>query len=83
MNTVEINSKFIEDREIAIDNLCGDIISLNETFQDISLLVKEQDQAINLISDNIESSQIFSEKANRELNKIDKRQRKNKWCCCC
>tara|TARA_B100000575_G_C23009964_1_gene581786 strand:- start:85 stop:348 length:264 start_codon:yes stop_codon:yes gene_type:complete len=82
---IEYNERVLEDRNNQIESLCGDIISLNEMFQDVSLMVKDQDTAVNTIANNIESSSSYTAKANTEIE-VTERRRKSKccsWFCCC
>lgn len=82
---IEYNERVLEDRNNQIESLCGDIISLNEMFQDVSLMVKDQDTAVNTIANNIETSLSYTAKANTEIE-VAERRRKSKccsWFCCC
>lgn len=82
---IEYNERVLEERNNQIETLCGDIISLNEMFQDVSLMVKDQDTAVNTIANNIESSSSYTAKANTEIE-VAERRRKSKccsWFCCC
>jgi len=80
---LEINDKIIEERESAISSLCEDVHDLNDMFKDLALLVEEQGEGVNLIADNICNSETNTSKANTELEKAERHQRKGGCCCCC
>tara|TARA_Y100000389_G_C17467636_1_gene527056 strand:- start:3552 stop:3875 length:324 start_codon:yes stop_codon:yes gene_type:complete len=82
LDELEINDRIIEERELAISTLCEDVHDLNDMFKDLALMVEEQGEGVNLIADNISSSETNTSKVNKELEKAETHQRKNGTCCC-
>lgn len=74
----------INEREEAIETLCGEVSQLNDVFKDLSLLVSSQHEKINTISDNIENSCEYTEKAKNNIDISKKNQKRcSCWCCWC
>lgn len=82
MEPIEINNELIQEREDAIETLCSDIGNLNDIFKDLSLLVSEQGESVNLIANNIESSMEKTVRARAEIDKASEYQKKSCKCCC-
>lgn len=80
---LEINEKIIQERESAIETLFEDTRNLNDMFKDLALLVQEQGEQVNLIEDNICSSENLTYKATTELEIADRRKKEKGCCCCC
>ena len=81
---IDENDRLIREREQGIETLCGEVCQLNEIFKDLSLLVASQDEKINIISENIEKSSDYTEKAKNNINTAKKNQKRCCWwfCCC-
>ena len=75
-NTISINNKIIQEKNEEIDKINHDIQAIREIYKDLALLVTEQGEQINVMSDNIEKSAIETEKALSQLQISEKRSRK-------
>ena len=53
-NTIYINNKIIQEKNEEMDKLNRDIQAIREIYKDLALLVTEQGEQINIMSDNIE-----------------------------
>lgn len=71
---VKVNQVIIEERERDMNEIVKDIETINEIYKDLSLLVSEQGDNINIIADNIEHTVESTKCAVQELEKAEKRQ---------
>lgn len=69
-STIQNNKLLIEENNIEIEEISRDVKDLNLIFQDLSILILEQGEQLNTISDNIESVVENTNNANIELEKI-------------
>ena len=75
-NTISINDKIIQEKNEEMDKLNLDIQAIREIYKDLALLVTEQGEQINIMSDNIENATRETEKALTQLQISEKRSRK-------
>lgn len=75
-NTIQVNQKIIHEKEIAFDHITKDIEAIQCIYKDLALLVQEQGETLNLISDNIEETVAQTTEAHVQLQKAEKRQKK-------
>ena len=75
-NTIYINNKIIQEKNEEMDKLNRDIQAIREIYKDLALLVTEQGEQINIMSDNIENTARETEKALAQLQISEKRSRK-------
>ena len=75
-NTIYINNKIIQEKNEEMDKLNRDIPAIREIYKDLALLVTEQGEQINIMSDNIENTARETEKALTQLQISEKRSRK-------
>ena len=75
-NTIYINNKIIQEKNEEMDKLNRDIQAIREIYKDLALLVTEQGEQINIMSDNIENTARETEKALTQLQISEKRSRK-------
>ena len=75
-NTIQVNQKIIQEKEVAFDQITKDVEDIQQIYKDLALLVQEQGETLNLISDNIEETVAQTTEANIQLQKAEKRQKK-------
>lgn len=75
-HTISINNKIIQEKNEEMDKLNHDIQAIRDIYKDLALLVNEQSEQINIMSDNIENTARETEKALSQLQISEKRSRK-------
>ena len=70
------NQQLLLEKEEKIKEIESDVLLLNEVFKDLAIIVKDQDENINIISDNMEYTVEYTEEATTEL-KIAYKKKKN------
>ena len=75
-HTISINNKIIQEKNEEMDKLNHDIQAIRDIYKDLALLVTEQGEQINIMSDNIENAARETEKALSQLQISEKRSRK-------
>lgn len=75
-NTISINNKIIQEKNEEMEKLNNDIQTIREIYKDLALLVTEQGEQINIMSDNIENTARETEKALTQLQISEKKSRK-------
>eukprot|EP00245_Coleochaete_scutata_P014737 TRINITY_DN636_c0_g1_i1.p1 TRINITY_DN636_c0_g1~~TRINITY_DN636_c0_g1_i1.p1 ORF type:complete len:267 (-),score=58.18 TRINITY_DN636_c0_g1_i1:249-1049(-) len=82
-NEVVFNEAVIEERDVGIREIQGQIQEVNEIFKDLAVLVHEQGHMIDDIDSNIESSHANVAQGNRQLIKSSKLQKSSNSTACC
>ena len=75
-STIQVNQKIINEKESEFNKITKDIENIQEIYKDLALLVQEQGETLNLISDNIEETVSQTTEANIQLQKAEKHQKK-------
>lgn len=80
---VDFQESLIIERESEIRNIEQSVGELNELFRDVAHMVHEQGGQLDLISENVERTNVDTGRANVELNSASRYQRnaRNKMCC--
>ena len=79
-NAIFQNENLLNERVDAINNLSNDVIQVNEIFTDLAILVHEQGTHIDNIETNINRAHINIERGTNQVEKINKRSKKNCRC---
>lgn len=75
-STIQVNQKIINEKESEFNKITKDIENIQEIYKDLALLVQDQGQHLNIISDNIEEVVSQTSQAHIQLQKAEKRQKK-------
>ena len=78
LQAVKFNEEFLAERQLNINKLARGVEEISELFQTISILTSEQGDTIDNIETNINNSLGNINKANLELKKAEKYQKKKK-----
>ena len=84
LDSAEMDRAMMEDRQRELQRLEGDIVNVNQIFKDMAALVYEQNAAISIIEDKIETTATRVEEGNVQLKEASKWQsaaRKKKCIC--
>ncbi len=78
IDTIQLNDQLLSERKQGINNLHKGVQEISELFQDMSMLVSAQGEQLDNIESNISSAANNTQRANSELLKANKYQRKRR-----
>jgi len=82
IKNIELNENLLNERNNAINKICSDVDNVNQIFNDLALLVTQQESNLDNIEQNITNSTIHIEKGKNIIIKINKKDKKKDKCMC-
>ena len=76
IQTIQTNEMIIHETSSQMEDIAKDVETIRDIYKDLSMLVQNQGEQLNTISDNIEHTVHHTESAVTELKKAEKRQNK-------